>query len=196
MLLAESPLAGAFDLRQESDAVRRAYGVSQFGQGCLMARRLIEHGVPVVEVSLSGSNALGWDSHTDNFNIVKNLSQQLDLGWSRLMIELKERGLLESTTIAWMGEFGRTPEINPNGGRDHFPDAWSCVLGGGHIAGGAVVGKTSDSGKEVVDRPVSVPELLATICAAVGVDPQKENVSDERRPIKIVDGQPISELLA
>lgn len=162
-----------------------------------MARRLIEHGVPVVEVSLSGNNnPLGWDSHVDNFNIVKTLSQQLDLGWSQLMLELKERGLLESTTIAWLGEFGRTPEINANGGRDHFPDAWSCVLAGGHIAGGAIVGKTSDDGKEVVDRPVSAPELLATVCAAVGVDPAKENISDQRRPIKIVDGQPIEELLS
>jgi uncharacterized protein (DUF1501 family) len=161
-----------------------------------MARRLIEHGVPVVEVSLSGpSNALGWDSHVDNFNVVKSLSEQLDMGWSRLMTELKERGLLESTTIAWMGEFGRTPEINASGGRDHFPDAWSCVLAGGNIAGGAIIGKTSADGKEIVDRPVSVPELLATISAAVGVDPSKENISDERRPIKIVDGQPISELL-
>lgn len=197
MQLAESRLAGAFDLGQESDAVRRAYGTSPFGQGCLMARRLIEHGVPVVEVSLSGNNnPLGWDSHVDNFNIVKTLSQQLDLGWSQLMLELKERGLLESTTIAWLGEFGRTPEINAIGGRDHFPDAWSCVLAGGHIAGGAIVGKTSDDGKEVVDRPVSVPELLATVSAAVGVDPAKENISDQRRPIKIVDGQPIEELLS
>lgn len=197
MQLAESRLAGAFDLQQESDEVRRAYGTSPFGQGCLMARRLIEYGVPVIEVSLSGINpGLGWDSHADNFNIVKTLSQQLDLGWSQLMIELEERGLLESTTIAWMGEFGRTPEINAMGGRDHFPDAWSCALAGGSIAGGAIIGKTSDNGKEVVDRPVTVPELLATITAAVGVDPHKENVSDEGRPIKIVDGQPIRELLS
>lgn len=197
MQLAESRLAGAFDLQQESDRVRRAYGVSPFGQGCLMARRLIEHGVPVIEVSLSGmAGGLGWDSHADNFNIVKNLSQELDIGWSQLMMELEERGLLESTTIAWMGEFGRTPEINANGGRDHFPDAWSCVLAGGSVAGGAIIGKTSDDGKEVVDRPVSVPELLATISAAVGVDPHRENVSDEGRPIKIVDGQPIRELLS
>lgn len=196
MQLAESSLAGAFNLREEDDSARRAYGISPFGQGCLMARRLIEYGVPVVEVSLNGmNNALGWDSHTDNFKIVQSLSEQLDLGWSQLMIELEERGLLESTTIAWMGEFGRTPEINSMGGRDHFPDAWSCVLGGGSIAGGAIIGKTSADGKEVVDRPVTVPELLATICTAVGVDPHKENISDERRPIKIADGQPIAELL-
>ncbi len=196
MQLTESPIVDAFDLKKEKDNVRRAYGNSPFGQGCLMARRLIEHGVPVVEVALSSrENPLGWDSHQDNFRIVKSLCEQLDAAWSQLMTELEERGLLESTTIAWMGEFGRTPEINSTGGRDHFPDAWTCVLGGGNIAGGAIIGKTSADGKEVEDRPVSVPELLATIAASTGVDPHKENISDERRPIKIVDGAPIAELL-
>lgn len=195
MQLAESPVSTAFDLTKEKDATRRGYGNSPFGQGCLLARRLIEQGVPVVEVSLSGASPLGWDSHVDNFKIVQSLSEQLDLGWSQLMLELEERGLLESTTIAWMGEFGRTPQINPQGGRDHFPDAWSCVLGGGGIKGGAIIGKTSDDGKEVVDRPVTVPEFLATIATACGVDPHKENISDERRPFKIVDGKPIEELL-
>jgi hypothetical protein len=196
MQLADSPISSAFDLTREKDDTRRAYGISPFGQGCLLARRLIEQGVPVVEVSLSGSNPLGWDTHLDNFNSVQKLSEQLDLGWSQLMLELEERGLLESTTIAWMGEFGRTPQINPQGGRDHFPDAWSCVLGGGGIQGGSIIGKTSPDGKEVVDRPVSVPELLATITSACGVDPHKENISDERRPFKIVDGSPIKELLS
>ncbi len=195
MQLSQSRLTEAFNLHQESDATRRSYGVSPFGQGCLMARRLIEHGVPVVEISLS-SGPLGWDTHIENFPTVKRLSEQLDMGWSRLMIELRERGLLESTTIAWMGEFGRTPEINNNAGRDHFPDAWSCVLAGGNIVGGSIIGKTSASGREVVDRPVTVPELLATICKSVGVDPHKENISDERRPIKIADGIAIDELVA
>ncbi|MCC6511141.1 MAG: DUF1501 domain-containing protein [Pirellulaceae bacterium] len=195
MQLADSPLSSAFNLGQETDASRRAYGISPFGQGCLLARRLIEHGVPVVEVSLSGMGPLGWDSHIDNFKTVQSLSEQLDLGWSQLISELEERGLLESTTIAWMGEFGRTPKINERAGRDHFPDAWSCVLAGGGIAGGAIIGKTSDDGQEVVDRPVTVPDFLATIAKAVGVDPHKENISDERRPIKIADGEPIKELL-
>ena len=196
MQLAESPVSAAFDLTKEKDATRRAYGNSPFGQGCLLARRLIEQGVPVVEVSLSGAGPLGWDSHIDNFKVVQALSEQLDLGWSQLLIELQERGLLESTTIAWMGEFGRTPQINPQAGRDHFPDAWSCVLGGGGIKGGSIIGKTSPDGKEVVDRPVTVPELLATIATACGVDPHKENISDERRPIKIADGKAIDELIA
>ncbi|MFO1066181.1 MAG: DUF1501 domain-containing protein [Pirellulales bacterium] len=197
MQLAESELISAFDLKQESDEARRSYGVSPFGQGCLLARRLIEHGVPVVEVALSeGPGGLSWDTHQNNFDGVKRLSAQLDTAWSRLISDLNERGLLESTTIAWMGEFGRTPEINPNAGRDHFPNAWSCVLAGAGIQGGAIIGKTSTDGKEVSDRPVSVPELLATVCSAVGVDPKRENISDERRPIKLAEGEPIKELLA
>lgn len=197
MQLAESRLASAFDLRRESDTARRAYGVTAFGQGCLMARRLLEYGVPVVEVALSrANNGLAWDSHTNNFDIVRRLSEELDVAWSQLLSELEQRGLLATTTIVWLGEFGRTPEINSNGGRDHFPDAWSCVLGGAGIAGGAIVGKTSSDGKEIVDRPVTVPELLATISCAVRVDPQHENISDQRRPIKIADAQPVAELLS
>lgn len=196
MKLAESDLVEAFDLKQESDEVRRRYGVEPFGQGCLMARRLIERGVPVVEVSLSdGPAGLSWDSHADNFTIVKRLSEQLDRGWSQLILDLKASGLLETTTIVWMGEFGRTPQINPQGGRDHFPNAWTCVLGGGGIVGGSIVGKTSDDGMEVTDRPVTAPDLLATICSAVGVSPDTENISDDRRPIKLSEGKTISEIL-
>ncbi len=197
MQLAESELVEAFDLSSEADETRRRFGVDAFGQGCLMARRLIERGVPVVEVSLSdGLGGLSWDSHVDNFKTVKELSQRLDRAWSQLMLDLHSSGLLQHTTIAWMGEFGRTPNINDNGGRDHFPNAWSCVLGGAGIVGGSIVGKTSDDGMEVVDRPVTAPELLATICQAVGVPPDTENISDDRRPIKIVEGQPINEILA
>lgn len=197
MKLAESDLVKAFDLRQESDEVRQRYGVDAFGQGCLMARRLIERGVPVVEVSLSdGPAGLGWDSHADNFTIVKRLSGILDRGWSQLMLDLKSSGLLESTTIVWMGEFGRTPQINPMGGRDHFPNAWTCALAGGGIVGGSIVGKTSGDGLEVTDRPVSASDFLATVCRAVGVNPDHENISDDRRPIKIVEGSPIKEILS
>ncbi len=197
MQLAESELVAAFDLRKESDETRRSYGNSEFGQGCLMARRLIEHGVPVVEVALSdGPGGLAWDTHADNFASVKRLSTQLDRAWARLMVELDERGLLASTTIAWMGEFGRTPVINPQGGRDHFPDAWTCVLAGAGVQGGAIVGKTSPDGREIADRPVAVPDFLATICQAVGVAPSTENISDDRRPVKLTEGQPIAELLS
>lgn len=195
--LAESDLVAAFDLTQESTEVRQRYGSQAFGQGCLMARRLIERGVPVVEVSLSeGLGGLSWDSHADNFNIVKRLSGQLDQGWSQLLLDLKSSGLLEQTTICWMGEFGRTPQINDMGGRDHFPNAWSCVLAGGGIVGGSIVGQTSQDGMEVVDRPVTAPEFLATLCRAVGVDPSSENLSEDRRPIKLVEAEAIGEILA
>lgn len=196
MQLAESDLVEAFDLQQEADDVRRDYGVDSFGQGCLMARRLIERGVPVVEVSLSdGLGGLSWDTHADNFSSVKSLSERLDRSWSHLMRDLKSSGLLEETTIVWMGEFGRTPQINDMGGRDHFPTAWSCVLAGAGVVGGSVIGKTSEDGMEVVDRPVTAPDFLATLCHAVGVDPETENMSDDRRPIKIMEGAPIDEIL-
>ena len=197
MQLAESDLVEAFDLTQESDKTRRKYGVDGFGQGCLMARRLLERGVPVVEVSLSdGLAGLSWDTHQDNFTGVKSLSERLDRSRSQLMLDLKSSGLLDETTIVWMGEFGRTPVINSNGGRDHFPNAWSCVLGGAGIQGGAIIGKTTEDGMEVADRPVTAPDLLATICSAVGVDPETENMSEDLRPIKISEGSPIKEMLA
>ena len=148
----------AFDLTAEPDKVREAYGRQSFGQGCLMARRLIERGVPLVEVTLG--NGLGWDTHTDNFNQVERLSKQLDAGWATLMNELRDRNLLERTTILWAGEFGRTPAINANGGRDHFPAAFSCVLAGGGVGGGQVYGQTSDDGMEVTDgKTVSYTHL-------------------------------------
>ena len=194
MQLAESEVVEAFDLKQEDESTRTSYGPDAFGQGCLMARRLIERGVPVVEVSLSdGPGGLSWDSHANNF---ERLSERLDRSWSRLMSDLESRGLLEHTTIAWMGEFGRTPKINESGGRDHFPNAWSCVLAGAGVAGGSIIGKTSANGMEVTDQPVTAPDLLATICEAVGVDPETENMADDRRPIKISEGTPISQALA
>jgi uncharacterized protein (DUF1501 family) len=112
------------------------------------------------------------------------------------MKELSERGLLDSTTILWIGEFGRTPKINPQGGRDHFPAAWTCVFGGGGIKGGQAYGKTSDSGEEVTEGKVDVPEVLATLCAAVGVDPGTQNVSEQGRPIRIAEGAVIKEITA
>jgi uncharacterized protein (DUF1501 family) len=195
--LMRSQAATAFDLEQEPAAVRDAYGRGRFGQGCLLARRLVERGVPFVEVSLGGfeANSPGWDTHQNNFTAVKQLSDQLDAGWSRLMAELNERGLLASTTILWMGEFGRTPQINAQGGRDHFPNAWSSVLAGGGIRGGQAYGQTSADGMTVEDNPVHAGDLLATLCAALGIDPLKQNTNAMGRPIKIAEGQPIRDLL-
>lgn len=192
-----SEAAKAFDLAGESDQVKDAYGRNQFGQGCLMARRLIERAVPFIEIALRGSSgALGWDTHQQNFDRVKSLSAELDAGWATLMVELQERGLLESTTILWLGEFGRTPTINPGGGRDHFPKAWTTVLAGGGIRGGQAYGRTSADGSTVEENQVDVPDVLATLCRALGVDPATQNISDLGRPIKIADGTPIEAVLA
>lgn len=187
----------AFQLEQETDEVREAYGNSVFGQGCLLARRLIERGVPFIEVSLgTSSGSAGWDTHSDNFNQVQQLSESLDAGWATLMRELDERGLLDSTTILCMGEFGRTPRINASTGRDHFPNAWSCVLAGGGIAGGQAYGRTSADGMEVVDGQVGAEDVLATLCQAVGVSPDSMQMSNLGRPIAVADGTPIKAVLS
>jgi hypothetical protein len=188
----------AFDLEEENESLRDAYGRNLFGQGCLLARRLVERGVPFVEVTLGGYAGLTWDTHGQNFPRVQQLSEILDPAWATLMQDLKERGLLDSTLIVWMGEFGRTPKINRGQGRDHYPAAWTTVLAGGGIKGGQAVGKTSKDGSTVEERPVSVSDLLATVCQATGIDPMKANNSNIGRPIRIVDrnARPIQEVLS
>lgn len=200
--LMRTAAAKAFDLDEEKHATRDAYGRNLFGQGCLLARRLVERNVPFVEVTLSNipgvQNAFGWDTHQQNFQVVKALSGALDAAWSSLMQDLKDRGLLDSTLIVWMGEFGRTPKITAGSvGREHFPNVFSTVLAGGGIKGGNVIGKTSADGTEIEDRKVTVPDFLATVCKAVGVDPAKQNMSNVGRPIRIVDksARPIEEVL-
>jgi hypothetical protein len=187
----------AFDLGSEPARLRDAYGRNPFGQGCLLARRLVERGVAFVEVSLGGLGGFGWDTHSNNFETVRDLSQVLDTAWAMLMEDLKARGLLDSTLIVWMGEFGRTPAINGDKGRDHFPQAWTAVLGGGCIKGGQVVGKTSAGGDAIEQRPVAVPDLLATVCLALGIDPAKSNPSNVGRPISLVDkaARPLKEVV-
>ncbi len=183
--LMQSKEARAFDLSLEPAQSRAAYGNSRFGDGCLLARRLVETGVPFVEVNLGG-----WDTHQDNFDRVKRLSQQVDPAVSALIGDLKDRGLLETTLLVWMGEFGRTPRINTRGakpGRDHYPRAWSLVLAGGGIRGGQVIGKTDKEGASVIERPVSALDFLATVCKVLGIDPDKQNQTPIGRPIRIVD---------
>jgi hypothetical protein len=192
----------AFDLDEEPKELRDKYGRNLFGQGCLLARRLVERGVPFIEVTLSnvqGLGALGWDTHQDNFNNVQKLSGVLDPAWATLMEDLKAKGLLDSTLIVWMGEFGRTPTIaKDRNGRDHWANSWSTVLAGGGIKGGQVIGKTSADGSTVEERPVPVPDLLATVGMALGIDVKKQNPSNVGRPIRIVEptAQPIKEVLA
>ncbi|APZ92957.1 DUF1501 domain-containing protein [Fuerstiella marisgermanici] len=195
--LMNSEDAKAFDLSDEPEALREAYGKTVFGQGCLMARRLIERGVSFIEVSLgTNSGGIGWDTHSDNFTAVQRLSTDLDNGWATLMTDLEDRGLLESTTILWMGEFGRTPQINDGAGRDHFPAAWSAVLAGGGIAGGQAYGSTSEDGMMVKDGKIAAEDLLATLVEATGVGSDAMLINEDGRPIPIAEGTPVKEVLA
>lgn len=193
--LMRSKEAKAFDLSQESASVRQRYGNTRFGDGCLLARRLVEVGVKFVEVTLGG-----WDTHANNFPRVKELSQQVDPALSALIEDLHARGLLDSTLVIWMGEFGRTPNINnrgPQPGRDHWPRAWSTLLIGGGIKGGQVIGKTDAEGATVIERPISALDFLATVCSVLGIDYTKQYITPRGRPIRIVDrgANPIKELL-
>jgi RNA polymerase sigma factor (sigma-70 family) len=185
-------VAKAFDLSEEKPAVLDRYGRTPFGQGCLLARRLVERGVPVVEVTLPG-----WDAHQDNFTIVERLSKELDAGWAALLKDLDERKKLDTTLIVWMGEFGRTPRINVRQGRDHYPLCCTAVLAGAGIKGGQAIGKTSADGLQVDERPVSPAELAATIYRAVGIDPARENRTPGGQQVPLVEKgtDPVKEAL-
>lgn len=186
-----SPEMTAFDISKEPDAMREAYGKTQFGAGCLLARRLVEAGVTFIELDLGG-----WDTHQDNFDKTTELAGQVDQPFAQLIADLKQRGMLDSTLIMWMGEFGRTPQINARGGRDHYPKAFNALLAGGGIRGGQVIGETDKAGVEVLSHPVGIHDLFQTVCKTLKIDPAKENMSPIGRPIKIVDGgKPISELV-
>lgn len=187
-----SPQTRAFDINDEPRSLVSRYGDNQFGRGCLLARRLVETGVTFVEVRSNG-----WDTHQDNFNRVGTLAGQVDPAFGTLVADLKDRGLLERTVVCWMGEFGRTPRINPNTGRDHYPRVFSVALAGGGIKGGQVIGASEPTGVEVADRPVGVADLFASVCRCLQVDPRHENISPLGRPMKIVDGgEPVQELFA
>ncbi len=180
----------AFQLTEEPIAIREAYGMNKFGQGCLMARRLIEVGVSFVEVSLDG-----WDTHENNFDRTKELLSVVDPAFAMLLKDLAERHLLDETVVLWLGEFGRTPRINMNDGRDHHTNGWSAVIAGGGIRGGQVVGSTNEEGVEVLTAPVGVPDLFASLCFALGINGDEENYSRSGRPIRVVnDGSVIEEL--
>jgi len=180
----------AFQIDKEPDALRDAYGRTEFGSACLLARRLVEAGVTFVEVASNG-----WDTHDDNFDRTSKLCGQIDQPFAQLLKDLKQRGMLEKTLVVWMGEFGRTPKVNPRGGRDHFPRAFNVALAGGGVRGGQVIGRTNDAGDDVTERPVSVQDLFQTFCKSLAIDAKLENMSSIGRPIKIVDGgKPVDEL--
>jgi hypothetical protein len=187
-----SPRMRAFNLEEESPTVRAAYGQTAFGQGCLLARRLVQAGVTFVEVRSNG-----WDTHQNVRERVTKLAGDVDPGFGSLITDLKSKGMLSNTLVVWMGEFGRTPKINPSGGRDHFPRVFNVALAGGGVKGGQVLGASSADGTEVKDHPVAVNDLLRSICHSLKIDPSKENMSSLGRPIKIVDGgKVVKELFA
>jgi uncharacterized protein (DUF1501 family) len=182
----------AFDLTEEPDEMRAAYGKDNFGQGCLLARRLVERGVRFVEVSLGG-----WDTHNANFVRVPELCDTLDKGLASLLADLNARGLLDETMVVLASEFGRTPTINQNVGRDHYPKAFSAIMAGGGIKGGQVYGKTDKEGREVVENKVEVPSINASIAFALGLPLDQVIYSPSKRPFTIADkAQPLTELFA
>jgi hypothetical protein len=190
----------AFDISKEPDKVRDRYGRDSIGQSALLARRLVEAGSRFV--TAAGYHANSWDTHAKNDEGHRDrLCPTLDRTLSALLDDLEERGLLDSTIVLAMGEFGRTPFVNPDLGRDHWPTCWSLVLGGGGIAGGRVVGESDETGANVARRATSIGDLFATIYKAFGIDWTKEYETPIGRPVKIANsledatGQPIAELL-
>ncbi len=178
-----SPRVRAFDLTGEPERVRDAYGRTPFGQGCLLARRLVETGVTFIEVQSSG-----WDTHGNELTSLRRLIPPVDRGTAALLADLRERGLLERTLVIWMGEFGRTPRLNLTAGRDHFPQAFNLALAGGGVRGGQVIGATDRLGTEVSRRPVSVQDLFCTFYRSLGINPRRENQSNVGRPLALVEG--------
>lgn len=191
--LMRAPELKSFDV--SVDSRREAYGDSSFGQGCLLARRLVEAGVPFIEVNMRNAD---WDTHNGNFPRTRSLSLQVDAAMATLIDDLHDRGLLERTLIIWMGEFGRSPQITTGGGRNHHSKAWSSLLLGGGVKGGQVVGKTDSTATEIIDRPVTIGDFLATVCQLLGIDHRKENhPPGVSRPVRIVDKaeKPLVEVL-
>ncbi len=183
----------AFKVREESEAMKAKYGNNPFGQGCLLARRLVESGVAFVEVDLGG-----WDNHANIFTTLQNQRlPQMDQAMAALVEDLEQRGLLQDTAIMWMGEFGRTPRINGDTGRDHFARAWSVVVGGGGMKGGLAVGKTNEDGTSVDTEPYTSEDVMASVCKSLGISLETTFTSKNGRPMKIANGgKVIKELFA
>lgn len=186
----------AFDISEEPQSLKDRYGDSNFGRGCMLARRLVEAGTTYVEISSRGTGG-NWDTHQDNFERTSQLASTIDPATATLITDLKDRGLLENTLVVWMGEFGRTPRVNPRGGRDHYPRVFNAAIAGCGIRGGQVIGASTADGTSVAEDPVTANDLFCSICQALDVDARKENLSPLGRPMKIVDGgAPVEQLFA
>jgi hypothetical protein len=195
-LLSAPEARRAFDLTQETDAARDRYGRNIHGQCVLLARRLVEHGVPLVSVNWHNDGRNFWDTHGNNFNRLKNdLIPPADLALSALLEDLEQRGMLDETLVAWVGEFGRRPQITSgNAGREHWPYCYSGLLAGGGIRGGSIYGASDSQGGRPAESPVSPLDYAATIYAALGIDPHMTLPDPVGRPTHFCEGQPISEL--
>lgn len=181
----------AFKVNKEPAEVRERYGNTGFGRGCLMARRLVEIGVPFIEVDLGG-----WDNHANIFPTLQDSKlPEMDKAMSALVEDLNDRGLLQDTAIIWMGEFGRTPNINGGSGRDHWARSWSVVVGGAGFKGGVVVGETNENGKEIITEPYTSQDLMASVLRSLGISLETTFTSKNGRPMKIANsGKVINEL--
>ena len=191
--LTVSPLRKVFDIHTEDKKTLDLYGGEKngFGMGCLLARKLVEKGVTAVEVDLGG-----WDNHAQVFNAIRTGNgPRLDKGMGGLVTDLVDRGMWKNTVVLWMGEFGRTPRINQNNGRDHWARCWSVALGGGAIQGGQVYGATSKDGMDVQDKPASLGDLFATIYKGLGLDAGTQIRDNLGRPLAIADGKPLAGLV-
>jgi uncharacterized protein (DUF1501 family) len=190
--MTSSSAKAAFDIHAEPDALRDEYGRNSLGQGCLMARRLVEAGVRCVTIDHSN-----WDTHADNFGTLKtSLLPALDAAMAALFRDLADRGQLDRTLVVVSGEFGRTPRINKDAGRDHWGPAFTVALGGGGIKGGVVVGRTDARAEKPAEDPHGPEDLAATIHRCLGINPDDEFLTPEGRPVKIVNnGHPIQELI-
>src|SRR5438093_4732604 len=202
-LMSSARAREAFSIKDETEKTRERYGMNRFGQSCLLARRLIERGVRFVTVNMFETvfNEITWDIHGSKpfspITCYRDLvGPMFDNAYASLLEDLGERGLLDSTIVLALGEFGRTPKINPAGGRDHWPAAWTILMGGGGIQGGRVVGSTDEMGAYPVDRPTTPAEVAATVYHALGIKLDVELPGPQGRPIRLVDHgvEPISEL--
>jgi hypothetical protein len=187
----------------ESENLRSQYGLNTFGQSCLLARRLVEGGVRLVTVNMFDTvfNQLTWDCHADGASLPTTLEDyketlcpMFDRAYSALLQDLSERGLLDQTLVVALGEFGRTPHLNPRGGRDHWPGVWSILFAGAGVRGGQVIGSSDALAAEPKDRPISPQEVAASIYYGLGIDPKTQLTASDGQPIPLVDAEPISEL--